>query len=59
MKKSYISKAKASCLGFASFRRADHIFYKYAVAALRIAYQYVRHGADEFAVLNDGTARHE
>lgn len=40
-------------------RRVQHIFNKDPVAGIRGIYQNVGDGADEFAVLNDGTTGHE
>ena len=40
-------------------RRVQHILDEYSVPGIRGIYQNVGDGADEFAVLNDGTTGHE
>ena len=44
---------------YLAFCRVQHIFYKYPVPLGRFCYHHMGYSSDEFAVLNDGRARHE
>ena len=43
---------------FSLSRRIQHIFDKNSVPSRRVIYKNVRHGANQFTILNDGTAAH-